>query len=88
MTTSAPVEKVSQEEMLGQFKTRYQNLLKENQELSAKIKDNEATALKLLGAIETLEYYNPDASPPAEVDNLDIPGDDVTDGSPELTTEE
>ena len=24
-----------------------------------KIKDNEATALKLLGAIETLEYLNP-----------------------------
>ena len=36
MTTSAPVEKVSQEEMLGQFKTRYQNLLKENQQKKEK----------------------------------------------------
>ena len=47
-------ETASQEELLEQFKTRYQNLLKENRELSEKIKSNEATALKLLGAIETL----------------------------------
>ena len=52
-------ETASQEELLEQFKTRYQNLLKENRELSEKIKSNEATALKLLGAIETLEYINP-----------------------------
>ena len=53
MTTSAPtetpVEKVTQDEMLKQ--------VKENQDLSAKIKENEVTALKLQGAIETLEYY-------------------------------
>ena len=55
-------ETASQEELLGQFKTRYQNLLKENRELSEKIKGNEATALKLLGAIETLEYLNPPAT--------------------------
>ena len=57
MTTSAPtetpVEKVSQDEMLKQFKDRYASLIKENQDLSAKIKENEVTALKLLGAIET-----------------------------------
>jgi len=52
-------ETASQEELLEQFQTRYQNLLRENQDLSKKIKDNEATALKLLGAIETLEYLAP-----------------------------
>ena len=59
MTTSAPapVEKVSQDEMLKQFKDRYSALVKENQDLSAKIKENDVTALKLQGAIETLEYY-------------------------------
>ena len=46
-------------ELLGQFKERYQTLLGENQQLAKKIKDNEQTALKLLGAIETLEYLNP-----------------------------
>ena len=45
-------ETASQEELLEQFRTRYQNLLKENNELREKIKGNEATALKLLGAIE------------------------------------
>ena len=34
-------------------------MIEENQQLSAKIKENEVTALKLLGAIETLEYFNP-----------------------------
>ena len=57
MTTSAPVEKVSQDEMLKQFKDRYAALIKENQDLSAKIKENEGTALTLQGAIETLEYF-------------------------------
>ena len=47
------------EELLGEFKERYQALLGENQLLAKKIKDNEQTALKLLGAIETLEYLNP-----------------------------
>ena len=73
MTTSAPapVEKVSQDEMLKQFKDRYSALVKENQDLSAKIKENEVTALKLQGAIETLEYYGaateeptPETEPP------------------------
>ena len=52
MTTSAPapVEKVSQDEMLKQFKDRYSALVKENQDFSAKIKENEVTALKLQGA--------------------------------------
>ncbi|ADO97970.1 hypothetical protein SSSM5_100 [Synechococcus phage S-SSM5] len=51
------IEKVSQAEMHSQFKERYAKLIEENQQLSTKIKENEVTALKLLGAIETLEYF-------------------------------
>ena len=47
------------QELLEQFKTRYQNLLRETQKLLKQIRDNEATALKLIGAIETLEYLAP-----------------------------
>ena len=50
------IEKTSSEELLVQFKERHQSLISENQQLAAKIRENEATALKLLGAIETLEY--------------------------------
>ena len=53
------IEKVSQDEMLGQFKQRYASLVEENKKLADKIKENEVTALKLQDAIETLEYYNP-----------------------------
>ena len=52
-------ETMDQEELLGQFRERYQNLISENQQLAKKIKDNESQALKLLGAIETLEYLKP-----------------------------
>ena len=52
-------ENKAPEELLGEFKERYQTLIGENQQLAKKIKDNEQTALKLLGAIETLEYLNP-----------------------------
>tara|TARA_Y100001963_G_C6496142_1_gene315700 strand:+ start:355 stop:576 length:222 start_codon:yes stop_codon:yes gene_type:complete len=52
-------ENKAPEELLGEFKERYQSILGENQQLAKKIKDNEQTALKLLGAIETLEYLNP-----------------------------
>ena len=52
-------ENKAPEELLGEFKDRYQSILGENQQLAKKIKDNEQTALKLLGAIETLEYLNP-----------------------------
>jgi len=50
----------------------------ENQEAAKKIKDNEVVALKLQGAIEALEYYQ-ENPPTPEVDNVDIPGDDITD---------
>ena len=46
-------------ELTTEFKQRYSDLINENQSLAKKIKDNEQTALKLLGAIETLEYLNP-----------------------------
>ena len=52
-------ENKAPEELLGEFKERYETILGENQQLAKKIKDNEQTALKLLGAIETLEYLNP-----------------------------
>ena len=52
------IERVSQEEMLAQFKERLQGLVSENEKMAAKIKENEITALKLQGAIETLEYLD------------------------------
>jgi len=50
------IEKTSPEELLPQFRDRYQALVNENQQLAQKIKENETVALKLLGAIEALEY--------------------------------
>ena len=77
------VEKVSQEQMYSQFKDRYTNLIEENKKLASKIRENEVTALKLQGAIEALEYYGAAGEDDTEeVDNEDIPGDDVTDGYP------
>jgi len=62
------IEQVSQPDMLKDFRERLQRLIAENQQLAAKIKENETTALKLQGAIETLEYYNPEtmSAPPEE----------------------
>ena len=62
------IEQASQPEMLAQFRERFNKLIEENQQLAAKIKENEQTALKLQGAIETLEYYNPQtmSAPPDE----------------------
>jgi len=69
------MEKVSQESMLKEFRERFAKINAETQQLASKIKENEVTALKLQGAIETLEYYiNPPAeesdSPPTEVDEV------------------
>tara|TARA_B100001250_G_scaffold7359_1_gene6182 strand:- start:1629 stop:1868 length:240 start_codon:yes stop_codon:yes gene_type:complete len=77
------MDKISQDEMLVQFKDRYSNLITENQQLAESIKKNEVQALKLQGAIEALEYYAPPEETPPEIE-----GDDVTDGSPELTETE
>jgi hypothetical protein len=63
------IEKVSQEEMLGQFRERLEKILSDNQKLATQIKENEVQALKLQGAIETLEYYKEEetvSSPPDE----------------------
>jgi hypothetical protein len=62
------IEQVAQPEMLRQFKERFNVLVEENKQLAAKIKENEVTALKLQGAIEALEYYNPEtmSAPPEE----------------------
>ena len=49
--------------------------IEENKKLAAKIKENEITALKLQGALETLEYLAQDeetmSHPPDEVDEVD-----------------
>tara|TARA_Y200000002_G_C22663809_1_gene657037 strand:+ start:954 stop:1181 length:228 start_codon:yes stop_codon:yes gene_type:complete len=72
------IEKVSQDSMLTQFKEQLSKLIGENQQLAEKIKQNEMQALKLQGAIETLEYYNPPTDetmshpPEEEVDNADV----------------
>ena len=64
--------------MLTQFKEQLSKLIGENQQLAEKIKQNEMQALKLQGAIETLEYYNPPTDetmshpPEEEVDNADV----------------
>ena len=63
------IESTSQEELLISFKERYQNLISENQTLTQKIKENEVQALKLLGAIETLEYLTKDET--TEVDSVE-----------------
>tara|TARA_Y100000310_G_scaffold94964_1_gene92816 strand:- start:982 stop:1206 length:225 start_codon:yes stop_codon:yes gene_type:complete len=62
------IEQVAQPEMLRQFKERFNVLVEENKQLAARIKENEVTALKLQGAIEALEYYNPEtmSEPPEE----------------------
>jgi len=69
------IEKVSQAEMAQSFKTRYESLIEENKKLAAKIKENEITALKLQGALETLEYLAQDeetmSHPPDEVDEAE-----------------
>ncbi len=69
---TAPVEKVSQEAMLAQFQERFNNTVKENEELAKKIKENEIVALKLQGAIEALQYYQEAPPRPEEeiADNL------------------
>ena len=70
--TATTTESMAPEELLASFKTRYENLVSENKQMSAKIRENEQTALKLLGAIETLEYLNP-------------PEEETTEGTEEAT---
>lgn len=60
------IENANTEELLSSFRERYQSLVEENQKLSQKIKENEVQAIKLLGAIETLEYLEASTEKPVE----------------------
>jgi hypothetical protein len=52
------IDKSSPEELLATFKERYQSTIAEIEKMKKGIQENEAVALKLLGAIETLNYLN------------------------------
>jgi len=58
------IETTNTEELLSSFRERYQKLIEENQQFGQKIKENEIQALKLLGAIETLEYLESSTEEP------------------------
>jgi ferritin-like metal-binding protein YciE len=60
------IESTNSEELLKSFRERYTGLIEENQKLTQKIKENEIQALKLLGAIETLEYLEASTEQPVE----------------------
>jgi ferritin-like metal-binding protein YciE len=60
------IESSNTEELLKSFKERYQGLVEENQKLTQKIKENEVQVIKLLGAIETLEYLESSTEQPVE----------------------
>ena len=67
-------ESVDQDKLLGDFKDRYKRLIEDNQRMAKMIRSNEQQALKLQGAIETLEYClgtENEAEPAPEVDNVD-----------------
>ena len=68
MTADAP-ETVDQEKLLSDFKTRLKAYVDENPQMAQKIRQNEQQALKLQGAIETLEYILSDGEP--TVDNVE-----------------
>ena len=68
MTADAP-ETVDQEKLLSDFKTKLKAYVDENQQMAQKIRQNEQQALKLQGAIETLEYILSDGEP--TVDNVE-----------------
>ncbi|UNH61318.1 hypothetical protein SSZBM1_201 [Synechococcus phage S-SZBM1] len=59
-------EQQSPEQLLKGFRDRYNALAEETRSLQAKIRENENTALKLMGAIETLEYLHPPTAPEEE----------------------
>lgn len=54
--SATETEVMTEEELLADFKKRFTALRDENQQLAAKVRDNETQMLKLQGAIETLEY--------------------------------
>lgn len=54
--SATETEVMTEEELLEDFKKRFNALRDENAKLTAKVRDNETQMLKLQGAIETLEY--------------------------------
>ena len=67
-------EVIDQDKLLGDFKDRYKRLIEDNQRMAKMIRGNEQQALKLQGAIETLESClgtENEAEPAPEVDNVD-----------------
>jgi|TARA_Y100000992_G_C21155419_1_gene438356 hypothetical protein len=67
-------ESVDQDKLLGDFQERYKRLIEDNQRMAKMIRANEQQALKLQGAIETLEYClgkGEEADTGPEVDNVD-----------------
>jgi len=70
MTVDAP-ETLAPDKLLEQFKLRYESIIQENQQLAAKIRENEQTALKLQGALETIQYLYPEQTPEVEEETIE-----------------
>jgi hypothetical protein len=50
------IEKASPAELIEKFTARIQAAANENEQLRAKLRENESIILKLQGAVETLQY--------------------------------
>ena len=70
MTVDVP-ETLAPDKLLEQFKLRYESIIQENQQLAAKIRENEQTALKLQGALETIQYLYPEQTPEVEEETIE-----------------
>ena len=66
--SATETETMTEEELLSDFKRRFTALREENQQLAAKVRDNEQQMLKLQGAIETLEYLGQNTVDEAEAE--------------------
>jgi len=66
--SATETETMTEEELLNDFKRRFTALRDENQQLAAKVRDNEQQMLKLQGAIETLEYLGQNTVDEAEAE--------------------
>jgi len=66
--SATETETMTEEELLNDFKRRFTALREENQQLAAKVRDNEQQMLKLQGAIETLEYLGQNTVDEAEAE--------------------
>jgi len=66
--SATETETMTEEELLSDFKRRFTALREENQQLAAKVRENEQQMLKLQGAIETLEYLGQNTVDEAEAE--------------------